>query len=322
MEINQKPIGGFFELEKSEIRNNYHSDAIGLSNGRTCLNIILKHVNAKSVYIPYYCCDSLLEAVYENKLKIIFYSINEKFEPTNLPKLKSDELFIYINYFGLKRSYSKYLIEFFGEQVIIDNTHDYFAKGNSVGSSFNSSRKYFGVPDGAYLYTNVDTSGPLLRNINFITDHLVQRLDGRQQEAFESFQKNEMLQNCKPFKISKFSEEILNGINYDLIAEKRRRNYKIYHRELKDLNELNDISIADDTVPFCYPFMRGGMIDLSLFYENNVYIPILWKEVLYRIHEGYHWEKKITRQILPLPIDHRYDEVQLKYVINLIKDIK
>lgn len=318
----QKPIGGFFELERSGLNNKYHSNAKGLSNGRACLNVILRHSKVKTIYVPYYCCNTLLTAIYENNLEINFYSINENFEAAHLPKLKPDELFIYINYFGIKREYSKYLVEYYGGQIIIDNTHDYFWKGYTLGSSFNSSRKYFGVPDGAYLYTNIEISDQIPRNINFITDHLVQRLDGKQQESFQSFQKNELLQNCIPFRISKFSEEVLEGINYDLIAEKRRMNYKIYHQELEGRNELDNISIADETVPFCYPFMTAGLIDLSFFYNNNVYIPIFWKEVIDRKGEGFHWEKKISQQILPLPIDHRYNEEQLKYVINLIKIIK
>jgi hypothetical protein len=318
-EFNQV-IGGFFELEKPEAISVYHEKGIGLSNGRSCLSVIVDQYKPSTVYVPYYCCDTLLEPLEKNKIKIAFYSINQKLEATYLPDIKHQELFLYINYFGIKKFYANYLVKYYQQQIIIDNTHDYFTKGFDEGSSFNSSRKYFGVPDGGYLYTKENIGFEYPRNKNFITDHLTLKLDGRQEEAFISFKRNELTQNCQPFRISMFSESILEGINYDLVRTKRIENFNFYQRELGQMNQLENVSLSDNSVPFCYPFMVKKEIDLSMFYNRNIFIPVFWKEVLDR-KEGFIWEKELTKRVLPLPIDHRYNFDSLKVIVNLIKEI-
>lgn len=145
-------IGGFFGLENSKTENYYHKNAYALSNGRTCFNVILQNAKPLKVYVPFYCCNSLLEPLIENRIEYIFYSINDKLEPEYLPEVSKEELLVYINYFGLKNDIAKKLADRYKMNIVIDNTHSYFSYGYRSAWSFNSSRKFFGVPDGAFLY--------------------------------------------------------------------------------------------------------------------------------------------------------------------------
>lgn len=71
-----KSIGGFFELEIVEGNSLYHDNAIKLSTGRACLNYILKTRKPSKVYIPFYCCNALIEPIILNDIEYEFYSID------------------------------------------------------------------------------------------------------------------------------------------------------------------------------------------------------------------------------------------------------
>lgn len=317
-----KPIGGFFELETPRGASYYHSDALALSNGRACLNVILKTLKPSHIYVPFYSCDTLIAPAIANGIKYTFYPISQDFEPINLPDLGADELFVYINYFGLKGKYARQLGEYYRDRVVIDNTQAYFEKGYAFSWSFNSCRKFFGVPDGAFLYPAREIDAEYSRNRNFIIDHLFLRLDGRQKEAFAAYQQNEMLQDCVPYRISMFSEKILKGADHGFAASRRRANFQVYHFELSGLNQLGALALPDEATPFCYPLLLNKKITPSYFHEKSIFIPMLWKEVAERRQDGFHLEKGISENMLALPLDQRYSEEDLHFVINAIKELQ
>ena len=99
-------IGGFFELDEFKNGNGpYHHEGLALTNGRACFHAILREISPSHLYLPYYCCDSLLYVIHEHNISFSFYSINSNFEMTSPPALKSTEWLLYINYFGLKTDY-------------------------------------------------------------------------------------------------------------------------------------------------------------------------------------------------------------------------
>lgn len=312
-------IGGFFELERPLTGNGFHQRGYGFANGRTCFRIVLRNVRPSNVYIPYYCCDTLLEPLIIEQIKYEFYPITETFEPLYLPELRDDELFLYINYFGVKTKCVHALVEHYGSQVIIDDTQNYFAQGYQRGWSFNSARKFFGVPDGGYLYSPYELIQDYKRNTNFITDHLFLRLDHRREEAFHFYRKNEEHQNCDLSGISCFTENILKGLDYEFIANRRRENFDFFAGHLGNLNRLHNLEIKGSDVPFCYPLLISGEVSRSLFYSNKIFLPVLWEDVTDRKGNGnFPLERQIVNDLLPLPIDHRYEEKDLIKILHLL----
>ena len=60
--MSVKPIGGYFELELSCFGNFPHRDGLLVNIGRNALELILRSIkNIKTLYIPYYTCDVVLE---------------------------------------------------------------------------------------------------------------------------------------------------------------------------------------------------------------------------------------------------------------------
>jgi 6-pyruvoyl-tetrahydropterin synthase len=321
-ELKTKPIGGFLELEVRDTGLVYHENAIALTNGRACLSYIVKQEKIKKVYLPYYSCYALYEPFIKNNVEIEYYSINEKFEPVEFPLLNESEFFVYINYFGLKQNLISNLIEKYGESLIIDDTQDFYQKGyKGKAYSFSSARKYFGVPDGAFLYLpNNKKKEPILENFNNISfDHLVMRLEGDQEKAYHAFTEYEKTLGCDILGISKSSKVILSNLDYKLLAEKRNENTVFLCNALKEFNLISNKS-SDIKSPLYFPFLPKNKLSKKSFYDHKIFVPTLWPDILERENiNNFQYEKKLALNMIPLPIDHRYGIEEMTRVVELIK---
>lgn len=312
-----KHIGGFFGLELTYGDFQYHPNALALSTGRACINLLLKELKPSKVYVPYYTCNATYEPFAINGVATEYYEIDELLFPKQLPELKQNEYFFYTNYFGVKKNHVAKLLEIFGERLIIDDTHSFFGKGYASNWSFTSARKYFGVPDGAYLYSPLKISESFERFKQISVEHNVNRLIGNQALAYEQYVAYEKTLTSEINAISLYSEMVLSHIDYNEVMEKRKRNFRFYLKELGHINQLKDITETGD-VPFCYPFLPPSAIERKLFFENQVYIPSYWMDTLERNIPGFEFEKKLSSNMLPLIIDHRYEPADLERIVTLI----
>lgn len=313
-----KYIGGFFELELKDGGSIYHQNAIPLTNGRACLSLILKKIKPQKCFVPYYSCDALYQPV-KKYCNFEFYTINNELEISDIPDLRDGEHLIYINYFGLKNLYVEKLKKRLGEKLIIDETHNFFNTGHNGFWSFTTARKYFGVPDGAYLYTPVEIEANFERNIEVTLDHLSNRLAGRQELAYQQFVSYEKELGTKIKSISVISEKLLSCVDFQKVRNDRKKNYNFYRDLLSDINVWS--LEASDADPFCYPLMLDKELPKRSLYKNNIFIPILWPDVLERGDTNFEVEVEITRKLLPLPVDHRYTPHDLEEVIAQIKEL-
>ena len=145
-------IGGYFGLELSKGQE-YHKDAVHLNSGRAALQYILKAKKYRTIYLPAYICNSVLQPIVAEHIAYEYYAINEMFEPLLDGELQSDEALLYVNYFGIHDAVTSAVAKKF-RNVIVDNTQAFYAKPISGIDTFYSARKFFGVSDGAYLYTD------------------------------------------------------------------------------------------------------------------------------------------------------------------------
>jgi len=315
-----KPIGGFFELEVQMSGPGYHPDALALTNGRACMRWILEKEKPSRVYIPFYTCYALYEPMEKMGIEYVFYSVDEALDPISIPEPMEGELLVYINYYGLKNKVAEKLSEKTGKRLIIDDTHRFFHYGYKGSYSFTSARKYFGVPDGAYLYGVADEVHDISRNVDISLLHGLKRLLGQQEEAYRDYVEYEASLGCQLKRISLFSERLLSGLDYKSIKETRIENFKYLHDRLGQYNTI-PVDPGEMDVPFCYPFLPDQYIDKVKFYKNNIYIPTYWPDIPERDIIGFNVEKDITRRLLPLPVDHRYDISEMKRMSDFIEEM-
>jgi hypothetical protein len=313
-----KPIGGFFELETGAPRGAYHSDALALTNGRTCLNLLLQQTRPRKVYLPYYSCDSLIQPVALLGIPYEFYALGANLEPAQI-SVGEDERLVYINYFGLHNATVARLAAQLGNRLIVDNTQAFFEKRVPDIAAFNSARKFFGVPDGGYLY-GCASSVDVPPNAHVHCDHLIDRLLGKQAQAYAEYAAAEAAQGCGIKGMSVLSQQLLASVDYATAAQKRRRNYGVYHERLADLNQLA-CSLDNAAVPFCYPLLLKKAFPRERLFAQNIFVPTLWHEVQQRIPGGFAFEKQLAQNLLPLPLDQRYDEADCLRVIDAVLEI-
>lgn len=313
-------IGGFFEFELSKGNNEYHSDAIKLSTGRACISYILKKTRCQKVFLPFYCCDALFEPMIEVGVEFEFYALNENLELNEVMSLSEGELLIYCDFFGIKSNYAKQLYSIYKEKLILDETHSFFKAGIIADFSFTSARKYFGVPDGAYLLSSDfigECNFPRFNDIS--VKHLVDRLVGKQNVAFKEYQEYESSLDSSIYAMSIVSELLLSHVDFEEVRKARNQNFQFYHEIFSSINQL-DIGSTEDC--FCYPLLLNKSIDKAELHKEGFFVPSLWKDVLFRKEvEDFPLECMFSSEILPLPIDHRYSSEELSFLTKKIFEL-
>lgn len=308
-----KHIGGFFELEPAGSSSApIHAQGHALSTGRACLAVMLARLKPTRVYVPHYTCDATLSPFMEQGISTVFYGIDKQWSPLEIPVLGEGEYFLYTNYFGLCEAQVQRLHRQFGQRLIVDDTHGFF-RGRRQGLwSFTSARKAFGVPDGAYLYSPeaLVLDPPKFNSVSI--EHLELRRCGKQEEGFTAYQAYEASLDSRVLAISDFSRGRLAGIDYAAAARARRENFHALDRVLASRNVLN--LEPDDAVPFCYPFLPRDDISRDKLYRKQIYPPTLWTDVLKRDSPAF--ERHLARELLPLPVDHRYGVVDMEFIVE------
>ncbi len=312
-------IGGYFSLELP-LREEYHKDAIRLNTGRNCLEYILRARRYKKVYIPYYTCEVILEPLKKLNIPYEFYHINLSLELVEDICLKECEALLYTNYYGLKQRYVEKMAERYGKRLIVDNTQAFYAKPIDGIDTFYTCRKFFGVPDGAYLYTNVTLNDDFEQDMSYDRmTHLLKRIDMSAEDGYADFRKADDGLDHQPIrKMSKLTQRIMQSIDYESAARKRRENYLMLHEALGDENNLT-LPLDDDTVPMVYPFLVPIKGLREKLIDNKVFVACYWPNVQeWTTKDDY--EYILASQMQPLPIDQRYDEREMDSIINKLSN--
>lgn len=316
-----KEIGGFFGLELHRATE-YYNDAIKVNSGRNTIKYILLAQKIKTVYIPYFICEAVIEPIKTLGVTYRFYAIDTKLEIADIfpDMLQKDEKILYINYFGVKDAYVDTLAEKFGRQLIVDNTQAFYKKPLKNTDTCYSPRKFFGVPDGGYLYTET------LLDEEFEQDHSYDRcqalLGGIDMDAasfyMEYRKQGESLRGLPLKKMSRLTQSLLAGIDYEQSKLVRERNYRYLHNELKTFNTL-EIEHSQISGPMIYPFLIEIEGLREYLIEQKIYVATYWKEVLDYVDRPDTVEEKLTRYLHALPIDQRYGIAEIHRIAVIVK---
>ena len=310
-------IGGYFSLELPQ-RDEYHKDALRLNTGRNCLEYVLRARGYKKVYVPYYTCEAVMEPVIKLDIPYEYYHVDIHLEIRDHFTLKADEALLYTNYYGLKQRYVEQLAERIGKRLIVDNTQAFFAKPLPGIDTFYTCRKFFGVADGAYLYSDAELDEEIEQDYSYDRmAHLLKRIDLSAEEGYADFRKaDDGLDNQSIRKMSKLTQRMMQSIDYEAAAKRRRENYLMLHEALGGENNL-ELPLEDDAVPMVYPYLAPVKGLREKLIENKVFVARYWPNVL-------DWTAKedveylLACQMQPLPVDQRYGEEEMKRIIEIV----
>ena len=312
-----KAIGGYFSLE-TRVGEHYHKDAIQLNTARNCFEYVLRARGYSKVYIPYYTCEVMLEPIQKLGLGYEFYHINEQLEPQSLPKLNESEAFLYTNYFGLKQGCVRRLASELGTKLIVDNAQAFYAEPLEGVDTFYSARKFFGLSDGAYLYTNKPLQQEFEKDYSFDRmSHLLKRVDLGAEAGYQDFKKNDdalIGQDIK--RMSKLTEALLSGIDYESVKKIRIDNYNTLIVALGATNQFHfELGVSD--VPMVYPYLTDDITLKKRLITEKIFVATYWPNV-------FEWckpdelEYGFAERTAYIPIDQRYNTEDIYSIIEII----
>lgn len=328
-----------------------------LKSGRNAFKAICNHISKttkdKKVLFPAYHCETESDPWYEAGWEVTYYPIEKNFtvDCFKLHKLiaeTSPTVLVIQSYFGfeslddecdkfLKSLKSKgiIIIEDITQSVLSDIKHecaDYYVA---------SFRKFFAIPDGGVLISksvvnidDINQSDPNL-TLSAVQAYSLKKeyFETKERDVKEKFRKeyvylNSLISvNDTLCAMSDFSKKILKSIDRENIGNKRRRNFKLLAKGLKEVEsvEITRNDLCDNTVPLFLPVLMGSSEerdDLQAFLaKHDIYCPIIWK-MPPKITNCPIESKEIYSRILCFPIDQRYDTDDMQRVIETIKEWK
>lgn len=309
-----REIGGYFGLEQL-VSNEYYKDLIPLNSGRNALLYILKSRRVKKLYIPYYLCRSVKDMCSRYDYDYEFYNIDEEFMPVFHRELGEDEYLYVVNYYGQMTPVKILNIKKRFLRIILDNVQAFFQKPLGGIDTIYSCRKYFGVPDGAYLSTDCILGMDL--DIDISKDrmtHILGRFEGTASDYYTYFMENDASFKSEPLKqMSMLTKNILGAINYNRVKKIRAENFVYLDSRLGKKNRLKLIAPEG---PFAYPFYVGNGVKVrNKLAAEKIYIPTLWPNVLDDTRAS-STEYDYAANILPVPCDQRYSIDDIKYIVK------
>lgn len=316
-----KEYGGFLPIELSGGDDYFKCKHMAVNTGRAALAAALLLKKPLKVYTPLYMCDSL-DSVYQ-RLGIDYehYNIGNDFMPIGVTP-KKNELVYWTYYFGAIPHYTvETIINQYKDKLLLDRAQAFFGyppTEHDKHLSMFSCRKFFGVPDGAYLCGNIPDEFHLSFEKCKSAESFKYLLDSFEQGTNSIYSKD--LENTSRlgdgyYLMSDLTQKVLRSLDFDTVRIKRRKNYLLIHRLLGKYNELPIDEQAEGMM--VYPFLFKSDSLRKHLLDNHVWVSQWWKHVAN--HENANeWEKYISQYLIPLPIDQRYCDEDVKNISDIV----
>ncbi|MFA5005846.1 MAG: hypothetical protein WC509_00040 [Candidatus Izemoplasmatales bacterium] len=308
-------IGGYFGLEQL-VSNEYYRDLVAVNSARNALLYLSMTHNIKKLIIPYLLCDSISYLCDKSHIDYEYYHVSRDFQPIYNNELREGEYLYIVNYYGQVDNNTIIKLKKRYINIIVDNAQSFFQRPVVGVVTIYSCRKFFGVPDGAYLssvpkldHLQIDVSKDRMK-------HILGRYEGNATDYYNDFKANEdSFYECDLKYMSRLTHNLLGAIDYNLIKKRREKNYSQLENELKHNNPLY---IHKPIGPFAYPYYHVKGTELrQLLRENYIYIPTLWPSVPNITGSV---ETDYVSNIIALPCDQRYTITDMKRIVGIIRN--
>ena len=311
-----REIGGYIELDTYRLPM-LHEGALALNCGRNALAYLLKARGVRRLFIPKFICDSVPCVCEREGVPYTYYGIGYDFLPSEEIAPGEGEWLYLVNYYSqLDNETIAGFVEKY-HRVIVDHAQSYFQPPLPGVDTLYTCRKYFGVADGAFLYTDAAPDVELPRDESYDRMRfLLGRFERSASEFYGEYAANNEMFADEPVKrMSKLTENLLHGIDYDRVRDTRERNYACLHNAFKNINGL---ALSDRPGTFMYPLLlKNGAAVRKELQKQKIYIPTLWPDVFDVCKED-EPEYDMAANILPLPIDQRYGDDAMRLLSDRI----
>lgn len=308
-------IGGYMEFETYDGTEKY-PELVPLNVARNSIRYLCKTKGYKMFYVPYFLGWSIFDLLNDDGIPYECYSLKDDLTPNFHRTLKSEECLFIVNFFGQISNLKLMSMKECYGNILIDNTQAFFQPPIKGIDTFYTCHKYFGVPDGAYLNTEIR-----LESLEADTSYeRFKYLIGRYELGANAFyktclQEDDNLRYLNLKEMSKLTHNILRSLDYDIIEKIRKENFEYLDSRLGKYNEWKDLT----TGTFMYPLLIKDDDRLrNALISNHVYVPRFWKNVIGIVTEN-SFENFLIHNLLPLPMDHRYGINDMRRIVALIE---
>ncbi len=300
-----KAIGGYFGFEGGEARAPV--TGVMLNSGRNALRWILRELKIKKVHLPFYTCPVVEQAVGEEGCTVVHYPLGKDFLPA--VDFAPDDWVVYNNYFGVC---GNKVIDFAKRHpnLIVDNAQAFYFQP-AGRAAFYSPRKSFGLPDGGIavipgreeIVVNLESDHSLGR-----LAHLFRRLEDGPEAGYAEFQEADSQLLGAPIRaMSATTRALLGCCDFQGAAARRRANFAFLHERL---HSSFPFVLSEDDVPMTYPYVSEDSTLRARLISKRIFVPLYWPNTPHHACP--------VRNLLPLPIDQRYDEEDMRRIIDVI----
>lgn len=312
-----KIVGGEIQCMNDNLFN-YVTDS-----GRSSLRLILKSIGRrKKILLPDFLCKIIIDIVKEHNMEYSFYKVEE--DLTTSFKNKGFDILYVIDYFGKK---NKILQEPILDDTIVIQDSVFLPDVERIGSiknwiGFNSFRKISSLSDGSIIKSTKKLSEDLI--LKQEADFVALKYKAKYMK-YEYCSKNRYSQKAylsilnqaerlldKQKNIYAVSMKSLFGLfkfykNLDGEYSKRRRNYNMLKRYLKDLS----INIETKYPSFYILAVENREQLREYLYTKNIFLPVHWPK-------SEKLKNPLYQKIISIPVDSRYDEKDMEKIASLI----
>ena len=343
-------IGSYFLLEERTGQssntldyylNQFAQKKTYFDSGRSAIRYLCNVTRKKTVLLPNYLCDSIIQPFLEGNFKIIFYEVNNNLEPV-IDRIYFDDsigVFFHLGYFG-RRSTERLqeiiiLMRKMGIIVIEDITHSVFSTAKSKLESdyyICSIRKWLGIPDGGILlsnskieFTNTKVNTELIANYSEGSSMKKEYLDKRNYSSshlnYYKIAEKSLDLSKDMFSISNYSKEVLYHYDFANMVSIRRKNATYLTKEILKLGlKTLDLNNNNLITPLFVPIFFKDKEERDLFklclVDSNIYTPVHWSKP-----NNMNIDNNIYNIELSIPCDQRYTIQDMKLITNKIKSI-
>lgn len=338
METTLQPqiIGGFFGLEPPSassalsLASLWQLDRLphlAFANGRSALHHALAHRKPENIWLPAYCCHSLVEAC-RGVAPVHFYPLLPTLSPDVdylMHNVADGDALLAIDYFG-RNPAPEFLAMVEACPGIIwveDRAQAMLPARRSWGDYvLYTPRKLLGVPDGGIITAPSGTL-PVLEQPAHANDDYLKPSRTRAQDKDETqnttwYALNQEYENNMRVAKTRMSDEslaILNTTDANALMDARRANYKLLADALGDIALLPP---EESFVPFGFPVCLPDRAKIAnALYAQRIFAPRHWPDL--PSPESFTFEHKLASESLTLPVDHRYGRQHMQRIIDTVR---
>ena len=314
--------------------------------GRDAMKALARAAGRKRVLLPALCCESMLVPFAQNGYDLVFYRLQEDLqgdETDVLNKLRDEDFFLYLPYFGVKPFSDTFLesLRTCGKNLLLveDRTQDLIAPRPADGfqpdAMVASLRKWAALPEGGVLQSGLtlgasredNTFGDRCHKAQEEKDRYLEDWEPARKQAFlELFRGAEALLDIdgEPIAMSEPYRRTAEGLDFDAIYRARRKNLLCLKQRLEPLAAAGRLRFLGDSPENSALYLPILLDDRDRVQRamaaEKIYCPVIWPEpeAAAGVCPVSH---AVTKHMLALPVDQRYGEKEMAFFADTLERI-